>query len=227
MITTETAQSISFTALEQALSAARLTAYRQSGANPTEAIARYRWNSALCGALQPVLGHLEVAFRNSLHRAIATLRQRSDWYNTPGLLSQRETDTVKKAQEELAKVNKSTAPDNIVATLQFGFWTSILSRDYERKLWPQLLLKVFPHVPRTNRTRHFVMNRMNVLRGLRNRVSHLEPIWHWADLLQKYQELRDAISWFDPSLLHLIDITYNFEKIYALGPAYYAIKITP
>jgi hypothetical protein len=61
-----------FEQVAQALATERLDAYRQDGAAPAVALARYVWNMALCEALYSPLQLAEVALRNAQHRALTT-----------------------------------------------------------------------------------------------------------------------------------------------------------
>jgi hypothetical protein len=60
----------------------------------------------------------------------------------------------------------------VIAELTFGFWPNLISKHFH-PLWSASLHKAFPyaHVPR--RDVHF---RLEVIRRLRNRIAHHEPI---------------------------------------------------
>ena len=175
-----------------------------------------------------MLGYLEVAFRNALNGSIAAKVRRADWYDgVSPLLRPREVDEVTRAKRELQRKSKVETPDGIVAELKFGFWNSLLSREYERVLWPALMPSVFRGMPRHERYRARAKTRLESIRKLRNRVSHHEPIWHWADLRQQHDDLCDTIRWFEPSLIHLIDATHRFEDVYDRGPGAYVLAVVP
>lgn len=216
-------QSISAASLTRVLSSPRLEAYRLSPNDTLRVlIGRYRWNVALCMSLYGPLDYLEVAFRNSLHNALTAFKGTPAWYDlTPTWLLSREQDAISTAKTELLKRNAPLEPGRLVAELNFGFWTSLLSRPYEQVIWPALLKPVFPHMPRRERTRHRVADRMQQVRKLRNRVFHYEPIWRWTDLLNRYVALEETIGWFEPALSRILPDVHTFTEVHAKGsPAF-------
>jgi hypothetical protein len=50
-------------------------------------------------------------------------------------------------------------------------------------MWPKIIVRVFPHMPRTQRTRKEASKHMNTVRKLRNAALHHHSIWHWHDLV--------------------------------------------
>ena len=142
------------------------------------------------------------------------------WYDAPSLfLDFPELNAIKAAKSELLKNGKPEEPGRIVAELSFGFWSSLLNKKYEyphRQLWPHLLQRVFPSMPRASRTRHEASKRVNRIRELRNRVSHHERITHWA-LDQFHHDLIEAIGWISPPLQHLAKATDRFPTTFNLG----------
>jgi hypothetical protein len=213
-------QPISATLLTSLLSSARLEAYRLL---PTDThrmlLGRYRWNVALCMSLYPVLGYLEVAFRNSLHMALTGMYSTPAWFDvSPSVLKSDEQEAIEAAKKALRKRGVAVEPNRMVAELSFGFWTGLLRTEYEQVLWPKLLAAVFPGMPRRHRTRQAVSNRMHTVRRLRNRVFHHEPIWRLQQLPQRNDDLRDTLTWFDRDLLRLFPSSHTFEEIHAQGP---------
>ncbi len=210
---------ISLAAVQRALSEPRFEAYRTHPDEPLEAVlGRYRWNVALSTAIYPALGLLEVSLRNNLHRAIAQHYGTETWYDlAPGKLRPREQDAIKQAKNDLLKQRKQEEPGRVVAELNFGFWTSLLSKEYEQQLWPRLLIPTFPQMPRRERTRARVAERLHEVRWLRNRVSHHEPIYKLGSLVQRYDKIQEAILWLAPALLRLLPVGESFHEIHARG----------
>lgn len=76
--------------------------------------------------------------------------------------------------------------DTVVASLTFGFWVNLLTRHYDdsekhEKLWPDLIPQVFPNARGTEATRRLLYKRFELVKDLRNRVAHYEPIWKIKD----------------------------------------------
>lgn len=214
---------ISLAAVTRGLSEARLEAYRTHPAEPLEALlGRYRWNAALSMALHPALGLLEVALRNALHRAIAGLYGTDAWYDlTSVALAPSEQKSIAQAKDELRKKQKPEESDRVVAELNLGFWVGLLSTKYEQQLWPKLLKIAFPYIPRSVRTRATVCGRFQEIRHLRNRVSHHEPIYKSKNLIQRYEDIEEAIGWMVPPLVTLLPIGDDFRVIFSRGFAGY------
>ncbi len=116
--------------------------------------------------------------------------------------------------------------DNLIAC--FGFWTHLLTAEYEepRKLsllWPHLTAEVFPSRPAQIRWHH-LENKFTRIRDLRNRLAHHEAVW-------KFQEL-DANGKPDYSRpvyglnasLHLLRRAWDdiLEALYWICPVRYA-----
>lgn len=208
-------------ALEQGISNPRLSKYRPPGGSDLEMAVNYLWNIALSEALFPGLAALEVTLRSSIHHAL-TAREGTDmWFRTllePGQLSVY-------AQSHLKLYNrlKRTEPTSgqVVAELTFGFWTTLLSQPYHQTLWvpdkTALVKAVFPHLPPTPSNRHFVHQRYNDLRILRNRVMHHEPIWHRPRLYQEWEEMIEAIGWISPTTRDSILLLDHFTDTYRNG----------
>lgn len=111
----------------------------------------------------------------------------------------------------------------IVAELTFGFWTTILSQPYHQTLWAPrksaLVKAVFPHFPKTPNNRHFIHQRYNDLRMIRNRVMHHEPIWYRHDLYQEWEGMIEAIGWISPTTRDSMLLIDHFDDTFRNGKA--------
>lgn len=106
---------------------------------------------------------------------------------------------------------------HLVAELNFGFWTTLLSGPFEYKqlLWPKLKNKVFPNahgIPID-----YIRERFDKIRSLRNRIFHYGSIWHNKDLSIQHDYIVEAIKWIEPALLYMIQID-RFNEVYSRGP---------
>jgi hypothetical protein len=214
-------------ALRDALSSDRIDSYRQDQSDTNlDLLERYFWNMALSEALYPALQALEVALRNNIHDAASQLYGTPTWLTRqPTPLYFLEEDQVTTAIGRLQRRRKTVTAGRIVAELNFGFWTSLLDRRYERRLWPQILPDVFPNLPRRRRTRHTVSVRMSAMRQLRNRVFHHEPIWYWGNLQQQHRDLGEAIRWLDRALADTVTLVDRFPTVFAQGSSPYRQQI--
>lgn len=220
-------QAISWTTLTRSLSEPRLDAYRDHpGESSRTVFGRYIWNIELCRSLYHPLHFLEVALRNSLHRA-ATARCRTDtWYDhTPSILTRREQEAIMKAKQTLAEEGKPLAPGRVIASLSFGFWVSLLSTDYEQKLWPWHLANAFPNMPRSSRTRQRISERLHYIRKIRNAAFHFGKICKRSDLPDIRHKIQETTGWVDIEVSRLPTFGEGFEDVCTRGPNYYEINI--
>ena len=201
--------------LRHAISESRFRPYLKTGPSNVDELAHYLWNMALCESLYPVLQCLEVTLRNSIHDSVTLAFDKPDWFES--VLVEREMRHVERAKSRLESRGKAPTSDDIVAALSLGFWVNLFYRSYEQKLWPRLLVEVFPYLSPTVRMRAYVSRRLNPIRNLRNRVFHHEPIWHWNDLESHHLNVLDVIAWINPDMLSLVKPVDRFPDVYAHG----------
>ena len=162
----------------------------------------------------------------AMARAVATTVPR----NAPATGKQRPmpTDIVtdidvtrRRVEHELAKkaargqsVGLRTAAntDDIVAALDFGFWTKLLNRDFEARLFLQGLSAAFRHWPGSGKQppRGPIAATLNDIRALRNRVMHFEPLFG-RSLAADIAMIVQACSWIDPTASAWIEHHSEFE----------------
>lgn len=226
--------------LEQGLSHDRLARYRPRGGDDLGMVTTYFWNVALCQSLYPSLSALEVSMRNGLHDALTahfSVRVSSTtvsppWYDTPQLLLARERDQVDDIKMRIRRSGRTVTPPRVVAGLSYGFWTSLLNTGYGTSIWtaknPAVLIqRAFPHAPVHLQIRSRVHDRFNRIRFLRNRISHLEPIWEGvrmpngqvASLIDLHEEIVDAIGWVAPTLQATVVALDQFSLVIQQGEA--------
>ncbi|MEU1178064.1 hypothetical protein ABZ464_10500 [Streptomyces sp. NPDC005820] len=134
----------------------------------------YWWNIEVSAALLGSLHCLELALRNAVHSALVRHHGRPDWW-TVAPLNERGRRLVEDARRSCGRRLRRTTPDDMVAELTFGFWTSLLSSGYDRDFWVPVLHTAFPHY-RGRRDRLY--RDLTSLVLLRNRVMHHEPVHH-------------------------------------------------
>ena len=142
-----------------------------------------------------------------------------------------------RAKGEISKSAKPIVPGRIVAALQFGFWTNILSvgfgpHGYGSAIWSPnnaaLIRHAFPYLQAPNQNRSYAHNRFNILRLLRNRTMHHEPIFHGMTVRRQngtttyplsdlYDDIIDAVGWTSPRLRDSIAALDRFPSTLAGG----------
>jgi Abi-like protein len=163
------------------MSHARLSRYMTAAnGDIKQALQLYEWNLACSEALFGFLHGLEVALRNSLHHVLSNDIGRPDWFREGHPLPWRSpsslhfTDAMNSMISD-ARTNAGglAAPvGKVIAELPFGFWVSLTTGRFD-ELWRVSLHRAFPQVTVARRIVHW---RLEVIRRLRNRIAHHEPI---------------------------------------------------
>jgi Abi-like protein len=184
--------------------------------NKNSALKAYSRNIKLSQALYPSLQILEVSLRNMIHQAISVDNMTEHWFDL-NILHHRERIRVNAAKNNLGAKNKALQPGRIVAELSFGFWTSLFDKRYEHDqvLWPRLISQVFQCIPKCKRTRKYLSKELNIIRNLRNRIFHYEPIWHWQDLTGQHFSIVNMISWLSPEAAEYLSSVDEFIEVYS------------
>ncbi|MEA9975991.1 MULTISPECIES: hypothetical protein [unclassified Pseudomonas] len=189
--------------LEAKLSTPRMSRYLQGNKNKqARAAEAYVHNMKIAESLVSVFHVFEVALRNGIQKEMALEYDRDDWYeewkNSRDTGLQRLYNKVAEAKNELNNRRISITPDNIVAELSFGFWTSLFNRATIICL-SKPLMRVFYSCPKSMRQPDTIRTRLNKGRDLRNRCFHHEPLL-WQPLFELHRDISEVIKWIDPSL---------------------------
>jgi hypothetical protein len=130
------------------------------------------------------------------------------------------------AKESILRQGKLLTPGRIVAELSFGFWTALVGRKYEKRLWVPHIHRAFPnalrHVDAEARPRKKpamlgrgdIAMRLEGVRQLRNRIAHHEPILHYQ-LESEYCKVLEATEWICPVTAAWVGATSSFPDRYA------------
>ena len=158
------------------LSSARMNKYEVAcGRNKTKTIQLYHYNMKLSQRFYGIIGMFEVIVRNLINEHY--IKQfGTDWIvsqASTGLLL--EHDAVEIHNIEMAYKSTGTySHDKMVASLHFGFWTSLFTRRNYR-VGGKTLLQIFPSKAHgVNQKR--IYEDLSSIREFRNRIAHHEPI---------------------------------------------------
>lgn len=208
------------------ISEIRLERYRpkDSAGSPVgsdlEMLVDYFWNMALAESLYPSLHAVELALRNTIHATLTRRYGTEEWWHQNRVLLSKQLDHVRNIEKEyLRKHSIPITPGRMIAELNFGFWTTLLSQPYESRIWRYRnfapLAQAFPHA--IGFPRHDIHQHFNEIRLLRNRTMHYEAIYHLANLVQKHALIHQTIQWISPELHRGIHAVDNFSDIHAYG----------
>lgn len=217
-------------AIEIALSPDRFRTYLQrAGGSRKNAVLVYERNTAISEALYGIMQAVEVCLRNSIHRTISASRGEF-WFDVIAMASP-QTEKLAAAKNQLAKDKRAATAGAIVAELSLGFWTSLVSREYDALLWVPILHKAFPHAKArragadgteavTKLSRAEIHDRLERLRNLRNRIAHHEHILK-LDLPRLYVESLEVLGWICPVSADWIRTTNHFSVRFHEKPRHY------
>jgi len=171
-------------ALIEVFSEARLRRYMRPGEDYTQAFARYQENIRLSESLLPALHYLEVILRNRLDTAIRQVYGKDWLLRVPAALPMEAYNREKISAAHAAfRFEKRRAPthNDLVATMTFGFWCALFHKRYDPALWHRghFFPTVFPNWPREQRKRGVIQPKLYIIKDLRNRIAHHEPIGDW------------------------------------------------
>ena len=198
--------------MQQLLSAARMAPYlAATGGDWQRGLALYVWNAQVSAAFFESIHYLEVGLRNAMDRETST-RLGPLWLSpTSPLLTPRSRQA---AAVAMGHAGGPTAPrGKVVAELPFGFWWSLLSDEYNRRLWQPALRFAFDG-PVRRRTLH---SELDEIRRLRNRIAHHEPV-HTRDLANDLGRLLDLAHRIGPVLGRHIEETSRVSEVLVLHP---------
>jgi hypothetical protein len=165
----------------RALSAARFDTYlRAANGDEERALRLYKWNGLVGGAWTPLLGLVEVSFRNAIHDALTVGFGQADWWNVV-VLDAATNRNLATSQSTLTATYGSAPAGRIVADLSFGNWVRLLGRggrngaqsvDYVKTLWRPFLDPRFKLAV----SRKDMHDQSETIRKFRNRLAHHEPV---------------------------------------------------
>ena len=195
-----------------ALSIDRLKSYEILCPNSVQSdvIGAYHWNLLICQTLYPFIHSVEVALRNSIHKA-ATEKFKTEFWFDIVVTDGKSRSILEDTKNNLSRRFDNVSASDIVAALTFGFWTALIKQktyaDFRNpnRLWPDLFPSVFPYFPRGENERRHVSDRFEEIKLIRNRLFHHEPIWKFKnantsqkciiELRTKFNDIFKAIGW--------------------------------
>ena len=170
------------TALRSAASTDRFAAYATAADQDMELACRlYLWDRDVEAAILRDIAVVEVALRNALSRQLERAIGPA-WYTDRRLgRDKRLTLARDQALQDLAQSGRKPTSAAMTAQLSLGFWVNLLNLPSD-PLWRLCLHRAFPggktEAAKANRRyqRAWVLSVLQVMRVLRNRCAHHEPL---------------------------------------------------
>jgi hypothetical protein len=184
-----------------------------------------------------------------MDRALAsqfTLQTTADvvsWLDqVPSVLTPKGSSDVYTAKQKLLERSakeKRPPPSHseLVAELDFGFWTGLLGNNYffqsaadPRLGWPLAATKVFPHYGGVvGKDFHKIRTALHDIRKFRNRVFHHEPILPKSGIVQlnrvsthlqtRRAWILNSVGWISPELRQVVERLDRVSEV--LEPRFY------
>ena len=192
--------------LERSISAPRLGRYILACQGDTKtALGLYQWNLEVSAAFFVPLQMLEVTIRNAISEAIQAAYG-SSWTHNQGFISS--LKILKKGFSPRLHLTQIAAEfgssDKAIAELKFIFWQKMFVAGLDATVWNPHLRAVFPNLGdgTIQQIRGRIHDDLEVLRTLRNRIAHHEPIFerdlhhdlHLIDMLIGYR-CQHTVNW--------------------------------
>ncbi len=206
-----------YTSFSGEITKERLSVYRADSCDDETALARYLYNIELCKSLYSSLNMFEIAFRNSVDRALQNFTRTSDWFEKLTFTGEC-AKNIAAAKEKIRKRNKPITHDRIIAELTLGFWASLFSKRYaQEKFQPYIIKRCFRNASKAERSATTLWNNLEKIRHLRNRVFHYERLIHWKDLRERHEKLLAFTKLLAPKSYEILSKTDGFGAIYSAG----------
>lgn len=187
-----------------ALSSDRMDRYlAETGGNEKRALELYRWHGELTGAVQFVLGVVEVVLRNAIDAQLQAWNSAqkpgaTSWLleepaePLASLIAEKRQSACNRARAEAKRRNPkhrrhqaAITHNDVLTQVMFGLWKELLpkqnsgsknakSHHTRALLWRESIKDAFPHISDPNGK--VTGKRVANLHALRNRVSHMESL---------------------------------------------------
>ncbi|WP_197522147.1 hypothetical protein [Nocardia sp. 852002-51244_SCH5132740] len=165
------------------LSAPRAATYITAvGGDKAAAMALYGWNARVAAALMLPSHFAEIAVRNAASEAI-TANHGTNWPWAAGFERTLPSPPGRRTfnpRRELVKVRDAEpTTGKVIAELKFVFWQKLFTARHNVHLWDPHILGLFPNASgmTARQLRQRIYDDLEVIRQLRNRIAHHEPIF--------------------------------------------------
>lgn len=203
------ASTLDYQRIQNSLSVVRLSTFEQATKTLPQALELYQWNMQVSAAFLPCLQLCEVVTRNSVAQVL-TFRHGNRWAWERGYIGT--LPNPKKGYNQREALNKATLGttdiNNVIPELNFAFWQMMFTSRHDSQLWLPYLAQICPNANTKNipQLRGEIYKELEIIRSLRNRIAHHEPIFK-RNLKQDYERIlkliryqsTDTADWLDQS----------------------------
>ncbi|MDA0782414.1 MAG: Abi family protein [Proteobacteria bacterium] len=203
--------------IQKSISEPRFATYLlDTDGDADKALELYLWNCRLCESLYTPIHILEVSLRNNFHDKLSEVYG-SHWYDDiKDNLLEKDISKIEEVKKRFLSKKKELNTDDIVATLSMGFWVGLLWRHYETKLWRPCIYNAFPNAPKPF-TRSAAAKKLSVIKDLRNRIAHHEPVYN-RNLPEMHSTLLETLGWMCEDTKQWLISNSTFDEVYSQKP---------
>lgn len=209
------------TVVESLVSAGRFDSYvSAAGGDRRQAVALYQWNVALSAACFEAFHYVEIVVRNAMDREMRSYKKEGErgipWFLLPVVAKHQAgfDDSVEKVRRRLRDQSRDRETrDQIVAGVDFSFWTSLLHSENE-ELWRHALYRAFPN---SSGRRKDVVAVLEALRIFRNRLAHHDSLLA-VDVPFRFGQMLQVLRWVDPYAATWLTSVERITDILATRP---------
>lgn len=164
--------------IARGISDARLTQYLEdTDGDEQRALELYEWSSRMSSECFRIIGHLEILLRNAIDNELKRYYHEEEcgipWFlQISSPLGDRNQDIINHVREQLRNNRKPDARDRIIASLTFGFWSSLFRKEYDNNLWKPILHHIFSRGTNPKVKRSEVSRLVESIRVTRNHAAH-------------------------------------------------------
>ncbi len=192
------------------LSAPRFKTYQDfASGDDQRALRIYQWNLELCAAFYMPLHICEISIRNGVVQALES-QFGADWHTSIGFQRTLPESKGYNPKQDLiltrAKLERHAvlSAGKVVAELKFVFWEYMFTARHDNHLWKPYFQQSFPNAADLPAGRNDIRHRIELVRRLRNRIAHHEPIFR-RDLMRDYKGIIDLIAWRSSSVARWVE----------------------
>ncbi|MBX9787232.1 MAG: Abi family protein [Alphaproteobacteria bacterium] len=170
---------------------------------------KYHRNIILSEAMIPVLHYFEILLRNRIDKVIKKYYG-EDWLihaPLPLINSSKDIKKISEIIDKFSREQRKFSHDTVLSQMTFGFWCAFFHKRYDPLLWHRknALKSIFPHLPKKNRTRGHIEQKLLKIKSIRNRIAHHEPVWnHPVSVDEVHQICCELIKAMSPNALDLL-----------------------
>lgn len=207
--------------MQAALSVPRFSTYLAAANNDSNSeVQLYFWNAAAASSLMLPMHFAEVSTRNSAAEALKSVYGPRWPWNPSFEFSLPSPHRGFNPRSELVTVrSKESTTGKVVAELKFVFWQKMFTQRFDARLWDGRILSLFPNAAVTVeadlRTR--VYSDLEVIRKLRNRMAHHEPIFA-RNLNAELEQILDLIQLRSMEVADWVRANESASQVLASNP---------